>query len=107
MQPSIVALALLSLSRAIAQPHKEHLHQHQRLHEKRDVVWTTTWEVVTETLSITTTIWVDGDATSIPTASSLSSSQSPAEFHESPTKSTAPTTSASVAPSTHLAPSTS
>jgi hypothetical protein len=116
MKYSTVALALLSLSGAIAQPHKQQQHHHQKHHEKRDVVWTTSWEIVTETLSITTTIWVDGDLTSlspststsqVPTTST-STTQSPAEFHESPTPSpAAPTTSASVAPYIPPTPSTS
>ena len=112
MKYGTVVLALLSLSGAIAQPHKQH-HQHQRHHEKRDVVWTTTWEIVTETLSITTTIWVDGDETLVPSTSlepttSASTTQSPAEFHQSPTSSpAAPTTSTSVAPYIPPTPSTS
>jgi hypothetical protein len=118
MKYSILALALLSLSGAIAQPHKQQQHQHQRRHEKRDIVWTTTWEIVIETLSITTTIWVDGDATSVPSTSlvattstslvpitSASTTQSPAEFHQSPTP--APTTSTSVARYIPPTPSTS
>jgi hypothetical protein len=120
MKYSAVTLALLSLSGAIAQPHKQHQHQHQRHHEKRDVIWTTEWEVVTETLSITTTIWVDGDATPvppttsspttslIPTTSTISTSVTPAEFHESPTPSPqAPSTSTSAAPYVPPTPSTS
>jgi hypothetical protein len=89
---------------------------HQRHHEKRAVEWTTTWEVVTETLSITTTIWLDGDATSVPdtettsdvSTTSTSTIQSPAEFHESPSTSpVVPATSVSVAAYTPPAPSTS
>lgn len=118
MKYNTVALAFLFLSDALAQPH---MHQHQRHHEKRDVVWTTEWEIVTETLSITATIWVDGDATPVPptltstttshvpTTSTTSTSATPAEFHESPTTPSpqAPSTSTSVAPYVPPTPSTS
>jgi hypothetical protein len=107
MKYSVVILALLTLSGAIVQPHKQRQHQHQKYHEKRDVVWTTEC------------IWVDGDATPvppnsstttshIPTTSTISSSETPVQFHESPTSSPqVPSTSTSVAPYVPPTPSTS
>ena len=78
MRYSTATLALLSLSVAIAQPHKQHQHQHQRHYEKRDVVQTAEGEAVTKTLSMTTTICVDGNATLVlPTTSSTTASHGP------------------------------
>lgn len=113
MRTSFVAASAFLLSVAVAQPHR----QHQRIHQKRDVVWTTEWDIVTETLDITTTVWVNADATQAPVASTTPSSSTPsttsttsstsstaiaAQFYEPGTSSVAPVvpTPVSVAPAT-------
>jgi len=73
MKSATLALTFTSLlaSAAIAQPHRQHHHQHV----KKDVVWHTDWVSVTETVGVTTTIWVDaGQAPPTSAASQPSSS---------------------------------
>jgi len=55
MKSSTVLAASLLAAAAIAQPH-----QHAKLHKKQndDVVWVTDWDYVTQTVGLTTTLWV-------------------------------------------------
>ncbi|TVY37397.1 Allergen Asp f [Lachnellula subtilissima] len=73
MKSTTLALTTLLATAAIAQPHRQHQHQHV----KKDVVWHTDWVSVTETVGITTTIWVDAEqAPATSTASQVSSAVS-------------------------------
>lgn len=74
MRTSIIAASTILVAVVAAKPHA-HQHQHQNLHEKREVVWTTAVEVVTETIPITTTIWVDADEVATTTTSSDNAGQ--------------------------------
>lgn len=77
---SFIAASVLA-SVAIAQPHR----QHQAFHHRRDsppVVWTTEWDVVTETVDVTTTVWVSEGY--VPPTSSASSSPATASALETP-----------------------
>lgn len=86
--------ALVAL--AAAQP----FHQHRRLHEKRDVVvWVTETDVVWETVEITTTVWVDDDATPAPVpAATTSAVSNAAQFYQSQAESQEKPSSTYVAP---------
>lgn len=77
MKSSIIAASALLMASAAsaAQPHA---HQHQKLHEKREVVWTIAYEVVTETIPITTTVWVEANEV----AATTTSSGNPGQFYE-------------------------
>jgi hypothetical protein len=117
MKSTPLALGSLLVAAAVAQPHR-----HQHHHQKR-VVWVTDWDYVTETVGITTTIWVSSGfvppTTSSEAPSSSSASEVPAEFfqpqqkssvHVAPTPSTSSTSSVYVAPtpsSTYVAPAPS
>lgn len=91
MKASIITAVTLLGSVALAQPHHaKKRHVHAGRHEKREIVWVTETDIVTEYLDITSTVWVDGDATSLP-------SSSDAKFYTV----TAPTTEAAK-PSTTL-----
>jgi hypothetical protein len=72
MKAAFISASALLLSVAVAQPHKNHM----RRHEKRDVVWVTQWDTVTETLDVTATVWVTADATASPAASKSTSASS-------------------------------
>jgi hypothetical protein len=117
MKSPILTLASILASIAIAQPHG---HNHAQLHKRgnvvTDIVWTTDYAYVTETVDVTTTIWVsEGFVPPTSTTSSLSTSSSssslvPAQFFE-PVSDPATTSSSSsavyVAPipsSTYVAP---
>jgi hypothetical protein len=92
--------SLLAASFAVAQPH----HKHQAFHhQKRDpaVVWVTDWDIVTDVVDVTTTIWVSegyvapsSSAQSSPSSVSASSvTDVPAQFFEpAPSTPPAPTT---------------
>lgn len=96
MKSTTFALASLLASAAIAQPHR-HEHRHAARHQRRDqeVVWVTEVDYVTETIDVTTTIWVSEGfqpptTTSVATTSTESSPSSvaasssgvPAQFFE-------------------------
>lgn len=98
--------SLMAATIAVAQPH----HKHQGFHQKRDsapVVWKTEWDYVTETIPVTTTIWVPEGyvpPTTAPTSPSSafaspssSASQVPAQFFE-PAAATSSSSSVYVAP---------
>jgi hypothetical protein len=53
---STILIFLLS-SFGIAHPYRQHLQRH---HKRQDVVWVTDYNYVTETIDVTTTIWVQG-----------------------------------------------
>jgi hypothetical protein len=55
MRSTIIVASAFLAAAALAQPHQHHKHHV----EKRTVVWETEIEVVTETIPITTTIWVE------------------------------------------------
>lgn len=105
MKSTTLALTSLMATAAIAQPHRQHQHQHV----KKDIVWHTDWVAVTETVGITTTIWVGGEqapATSAVSEAASSPTSSPtiavenAEFVQAVHSSqAAPSIPAVVAPS--------
>jgi hypothetical protein len=55
MKSTILILISLLTSFGIAHPYRQHLQRH---HKRQDVVWVTDYNYVTETIDITTTIWV-------------------------------------------------
>jgi len=108
MKSSILTLASVLASMAIAQPHG---HNHAKLHKRdsvvTDIVWVTDYDYVTETVDVTTTIWVsEGFVPPTSTTSSLftsssSSSQVPAQFFEPVSE---PATTSSSSSSVYVAP---
>ena len=111
MKSTLLALSSLLVAAAVAQPHR---HQQQHHHQKREVVWVTNWDYVTETVGVTTTIWVSSGfvppTTSSEAPSSSSASEVPAEFFQPQQKSSvyvAPTPSTSSASSVYVAPTPS
>jgi len=106
MKSTLLALGSLLVAAAVAQPHRHQQHHHQ----KREVVWVTDWDYVTETVGVTTTIWVSSGFVP-PTTSSSSASEVPAEFFQPQQKSSsvyvAPTPSTSSASSVYVAPTPS
>jgi hypothetical protein len=91
----VTASLLASISVVMAQPHR---HQHAARHQKRDetVVWVTDIDYVTETVDVTTTIWVSEgfvpptateasptpSSAASPSAASSSSSGVPVQFFQ-------------------------
>jgi hypothetical protein len=123
MKSTSFALASLLAAAAVAQPHR---HQHAAKHQQRaeTVVWVTDYEYVTETVGVTTTIWVteglvpptvSSVAAATPatkkssSASAVSSSAVPAQFFEPNTKSAVVVSSAiaSTLSAVYVAPTTS
>jgi hypothetical protein len=108
MKSTILALASILASIAIAQPHS---HNHAQLHKRgsvvTDIVWVTDYDYVTETVDVTTTIWVSGgfvpptSTTSSLSTSSSSSSLVPAQFFEPVSE---PATTSSSSSSIYVAP---
>jgi hypothetical protein len=108
MKSTILALASILASIAIAQPHS---HNHAQLHKRgsvvTDIVWVTDYDYVTETVDVTTTIWVsEGFVPPTSTTSSLSTSSSssslvPAQFFEPVSE---PATTSSSSSSIYVAP---
>lgn len=70
MKYSTAIVSSLLAAVAVAQPHVRHQHAARHEHEKRDVVWVTDLQVVTQTVDFTTTVWVSPGATSAPATSS-------------------------------------
>jgi len=122
MKSTTLALGSMLVAAVFAQPHRHQQHHHQ----KRDVVWVTDYDYVTETVGVTTTIWVSSGfvppTTSSEAAATSSASEVPAEFFQpqqkassssvyvAPTPSTSSTSSVYVAPtpsSTYVAPAPS
>ncbi|TVY40608.1 Allergen [Lachnellula occidentalis] len=99
MKSTTLALTTLLATAAIAQPHRQHQHQHV----KKDVVWHTDWVSVTETVGITTTVWVDGDQTPATSAVAPISSAAPVPA-SSPTAAVEPAKVASPEPASSSAP---
>ncbi|TVY12560.1 Allergen Asp f 7 [Lachnellula arida] len=110
MKSTTLALTSLLATAAIAQPHRQHQHQHA----KKDIVWHTDWVAVTETIGITTTIWVGGEqapatsavseAASAPASSSTAAVED-AQYADAGYKSqAAPSIPAVVAPSVVATP---
>jgi hypothetical protein len=104
MKSTTIVLASLLASVAIAQPHR---HQHAARHQRRDetVVWVTDIDYVTETVDVTTTIWVSEgfvpptatEASTTPSSVAASSSGVPVQFFQpDPTPAAASTTFSSV-----------
>ncbi|RAL64425.1 hypothetical protein DID88_001901 [Monilinia fructigena] len=56
MKYTTAVLSGLMAATVVAQPHVRH--QHAARHQKRDIVWVTESEIVTETVDYTTTIYV-------------------------------------------------
>ena len=126
MKSATVFLASLLAAVAVAQPHShqhqhEHEHQHQQLHRKREqqLVWVTSWDLVTETIPITTTIWVSSGFVAPTTSSNSTSSATElaAQFYQgtttpstsssaTPTHTTSSSTSSSSSSSVYVAPTT-
>lgn len=116
MKSTTFALGSLLAAVAVAQPHR-----HQQLHHKRqDVVWVTDWDYVTETVDITTTIWVSSGfvpptastvspttSTEAPSSSSSSTAEVPAQFYQGPESSSSSVYVAPTPSSTYVAPAPS
>jgi hypothetical protein len=90
MKSTTFVLASLMASVALAQPHRQHVAKHQ----KRDIITDTDW--VTKTIDITTTLWVDGDATPTPAAAPTFTPDGAGHYHK--------TSSASSSLPTYIAP---
>ena len=115
---STTVLCSLLASLALAQPHRQHHAKHHK-RQTQDVVWVTDWDYVTETVGITTTIWVSsGFVPPTTSASSSSSAEVPAQFFQgasapsspAPAPTTTSSTSVYVEPaptSTYVAPTPS
>jgi len=100
MKSTTFVLASLAASVAVAQPHRQHFAKHQ----KRDMIWVTDTDWVTKTVDITTTVWVDGDATpavvAVPTPTSPADNSAGQHYHgASPTSSSSSDHAAPSAPS--------
>lgn len=67
MKYTTAILTGLMAATVVAQPHVRH--QHAARHGKRDVVWVTESEVVTETVDYTTTVWVSSGQVAAPSTS--------------------------------------
>lgn len=62
MKSTFIAIGSLFAVAAVAQPHRHQQHHHEKRHGgehgREDVVWVTDYDYVTETVDVTTTIWV-------------------------------------------------
>ncbi|KAM3072318.1 hypothetical protein ACMFMG_009128 [Clarireedia jacksonii] len=102
MKYTTAILSSLMASAAVAQPHLRHRHaaKHEK-QEKRDVVWVTETEVVTQVVDFTTTVWVPADATSA--ASSSEAAASPTTLPTAASSSVAAASSSVAAASSSVA----
>jgi len=98
MRSSAFTIAAL-VALVAAQPH-----QHRRMHQKRDdIVWVTETDVVWETIEMTTTIWIDDDATPVPAAATPTLSTE-AQFYQSYAQPQEDSSSTYVAPAATSSP---
>jgi hypothetical protein len=82
------ALALL-ITPSFSQPHSPHLVKHQHQHKARDVVWITQLAYETETVDITTTVWItEGSEPVTSSPADTTSANDAGEFFQSATSST-------------------
>lgn len=113
MKSATFVLGSLLATVAMAQPHRHsHNARHDNIHAKRDttVVWVTDYDYVTETIDVTTTIWVsegfvpptDTPATTT-SPSATSSSGAAAQFFEPDTQPASTSTTFSLV---YVAPTT-
>jgi len=110
MKSTTVVVAALLASFAVAQPHHRHQHAKKHHNKRNDVVWLTEFDYVTETIDVTTTIWVSEGYEPPTTSSSYSSTSSPvaAQFFQGDTTSSSipapPTPTPSTSSSAYVAP---
>ena len=115
MKSTILFLTAALASIAYTQPHRHHHARHHKRQEPgQEIVWFTEYDVVTETVDITTTIWVSEGFVPPATTPSVSTSSSsfeassspevPAQFFQPASSSTSSVYVASTPESTYVAP---
>ena len=91
MKSTLFFLAAALAPIALAQPHRpHHAKHHKRQNLESEIIWVTDYEYVTETVDITTTIWVSEGFVPPATTSSMSTSSSSSSSSSSSAASSSP-----------------